>query len=123
MPALVDKLTIKKHGTSEKLDRRVKLTDDDKNAIRYRWFNSHESERPTMTALAAQYRVDRRLIQFVLFPEREVRHKEQASMRRKDGRYYNKEKSRKNMQRYREYKQMLVDKGELNTQPDTLSQE
>ncbi|WP_078598586.1 hypothetical protein [Evansella clarkii] len=114
MPALVDKMTIKKHGVDEKLDRRVKLTAEDKESIRSQYFNTHESERPTMTWLAATYGVDRRLIQFVLFPEREARHKKQASARRKDGRYYDKEKSRQNMQKYRDYKRTLVEKGKIN---------
>lgn len=113
MAALVDKISIKKHGANKKLDRRVKLQAEDKIAIRNQYFNVHESERPTMTALAAKYNVDRRLIQFVLFPEREERHKIQASIRQKDGRYYNKEKGRKKMQEYRDYKRSLIESGEL----------
>lgn len=114
MPTLVDKLSIHKHGTDEKLDRRVKLQTKDKESIRNQYFNVHENQRPTMTALAAKYKVDRRLIQFILFPEREVQHKKQASLRQKDGRYYDKEKSRRNMQRYREYKRTLAEGGKLD---------
>lgn len=114
MPALVDRMTIKKHGTDKKLDRRIKLTDQDREDIRGQYFNTHESERPTMTSLAAKYNVDRRLIQFVLFPEREARHKEQASLRQKDGRYYNREKGRKKMKDYRNYKRSLIETGKLN---------
>jgi hypothetical protein len=117
MAALVDKISIKKHGADKKLDRRVKLQAEDKIAIRNQYFNAHESERPTMTALAAKYNVDRRLIQFILFPEREERHKKQASIRQKDGRYYNKEKGRKKMQEYRDYKRSLIASGEL-IEPD-----
>lgn len=113
MPTLVDKLSIHKHGTDEKLDRRVKLQTQDKESIRNQYFNVHESQRPTMTALAAKYKVDRRLIQFILFPERETRHKEQASLRQKDGRYYNREKGRKHMQEHRAYKRALVESGKL----------
>ncbi|MGX1266654.1 hypothetical protein RKD55_004598 [Rossellomorea marisflavi] len=113
MVALVDKISIAKHGTDKKLDRRVKLQAEDKIAIRKQYFNVHESERPTMTALAAKYNVDRRLIQFILFPEREERHKEQASIRQKEGRYYNKNKGRKNMQDYRNYKRSLIDSGKI----------
>ncbi|MCC2248906.1 hypothetical protein JUJ52_02905 [Virgibacillus sp. AGTR] len=115
MPATIDKLSIRKHGTNEKLDRRIKLTTDDKEAIRTQYFNAHEGERPTMTSLAAKYNVDRRLIQFILFPEREDLQKKQASLRQKDGRYYNKEKGRKNMQEYRDYKRKLVKDGKLKS--------
>lgn len=113
MVALVDKISISKHGIDKKLDRRVKLQAEDKIAIRKQYFNAHESERPTMTALAAKYNVDRRLIQFILFPEREERHKEQASIRQKEGRYYSKNKGRKNMQDYRNYKRSLIDSGKI----------
>lgn len=113
LTTLVDKLSIHKHGTNEKLDRRIKLAAKDKESIREQYFNVHESQRPTMTALAAKYKVDRRLIQFVLFPEREARHKQQASLRQKDGRYYNREKGRKKMQDHRAYKRSLVESGEL----------
>jgi hypothetical protein len=71
----------------------IELTAEDKEVIRNQYFNTHESEQPTMTSLAAKYNVDRRLIQFILFPEREARHKKQASIRQKEGRYYNKEKA------------------------------
>ena len=116
MPAIIDKLSIRENGADEKLDRRIKLTDQDREDIRNQYFNTHESERPTMTALAAKYNVDRRLIQFVLFPEREARHKEQASLRQKDGRYYNRERGRKKMQDYRNYKRSLVKTGRLNNE-------
>jgi hypothetical protein len=113
MPAIVDKMSIEKHGTGKRLDRRVKLTAEDKDAIRTQYFNAHPSQRPTITSIAAKYNVNRRLIQFILFPEREVRNKELARARRKDGRYYNREKSRKNMQEYRDYKRALSKEGKL----------
>ncbi|MCR6108626.1 hypothetical protein HXA34_20245 [Salipaludibacillus agaradhaerens] len=123
MTALIDKLTIKNNGNDEKLDRRVKLTTEDKNAIRTQYFETHKSQRPTMTWLAATYGVDRRLIQFILFPERETRHKEQSKVRRKSGRYYDKEKGRKNMQRYREYKRGLAKAGRLKpSERDDIAQ-
>lgn len=113
MPAVIDKLNIHQHGTDEKLDRRIKFTAKEKEDIRNNYFKMHESERPTMTSLAAKYRVDRRLIQFILFPEREVRHRKQARIRHNDGRYYDKEKERLKMQRYRDYKRRLAKEGKL----------
>lgn len=111
MPALVDKLSINKHD--KKLDRRRKLTEKDRFEIRQKYFNVHPSKQPTQTALANEYNVNRRLIQFILFPEREERQKELAKERRKDGRYYDKEKSRLKIQDYRDYKRSLVQSGKL----------
>lgn len=113
MPAIVDQLSISKNGNPS-LDRRRKLTDEQRQNIRNEYFNTAESDRPTMTSLAQKYGVDRRLIQFILFPEREKRHKQRASKRWKEGRYYDRERSRKNMQNYRDYKRRLLKEGQLH---------
>lgn len=113
MPAIVDKLRVT-NGSDEKLDRRIKLTSAEKQTIREQYFRMKECERPTMTSLAKEYGVDRRTIQFILYPEREVRQRELARERRKDGRYYDKERHRKYMQNYRDYKRALVKAGKLN---------
>lgn len=118
MPATVDKLNLHENGTDKKLDRRIKLTPQDKEDIRDRYFLPHESERPTMTSLAALYNVDRRLIQFILFPDREARNKEQASVRHRSGRYYSKDRGRKKLQRYRDYKRTLLKEGKLKAQTE-----
>lgn len=113
MTTTIDQLTINRHGVDERLDRRVKLTTEDKQNIREQYFNARMDQRPTQTALAADYNVSRRLIEFILFPEREARQKEQARIRQKDGRYYDKERGRQNMREYREYKRTLVKEGKL----------
>lgn len=113
MPTPIDKISITKHG-SEKLDRRIKLSTEDKNQIRERYFNTHESARPSIRALADEYGVSRRIIQFTLFPERYERQKELFRERQKDGRYYDKEKCRVHMKEHREYKRTLLADGKLN---------
>lgn len=113
MPSKIDNVRINANGPNKKLDRRFKLTDDDRQTIRDRYFNVHEAERPTMTSLANEYGVDRRLIQFILFPERAERHKELAKERRKDGRYYDKERERVYKQNHRDYKRELIKSGKL----------
>lgn len=114
MPAIIDTLTINSHGSDPKLDRRVKLTDEQRSEIWDAYHTQTGAARPTMTDLAADYGVDRRLIQFILFPEREARQKELAKQRRKDKRYYDKEKARQNMQSYRNYKRQLLQEGQLS---------
>ena len=93
------------------LDRRRKLTDDDRQNIKNMYFEDHLLIRE----IARYYEklCSRRLIQFVLFPERAElqakHHKENA----KDGRYYNKDKWREQMKRHRQYKQVLYLKNKL----------
>lgn len=113
MPTTIDKMTIRQHGTDEKLDRRVKLTSKDKERIRLDYFVLPEGKRPTIISLATTYNVHRRTIEFILFPERERRNKEHASIRQKEHRYYNRERGRTNMQEYRDYKRSLAESDKL----------
>lgn len=122
MPDIIDTIRINQHGNNERLDRRVKLTESDRQDIRNAYFGEHYREQPTMTYLAQKYGVDRRLIQFVLFPEREKRQKELASKRQKEGRYYDKEKRRKYMQNHRDYKRSLVKQGKLPENPTIIAE-
>lgn len=65
-------------------------------------------------ALARKYNISRRMISFILFPEKEQKAKEQFKQRQKDGRYYDKEKHRDYMKKHRNHKKELYKKGELN---------
>lgn len=112
MPATIDKITIRQHGT-EKLDRRVKLTSKDKERIHRDYHALPEGNRPAISSIAASYNVHRRTIEFILFPEREKRNKEHASIRQKEHRYYNRERGRTNMQEYRDYKRSLSQNNKL----------
>jgi len=113
MPAIVDKITIQQHGDREKLDRRVKLTNAQKENIRTNYFATSEADRPSQRALAKQYGVSHRLIQFILYPERERENKERLRQHQKEGRYYNTDKQRTYMQKHRAYKRALVEEGKL----------
>lgn len=99
---IADKVVI----NNPKLDRRVKLTDEDRENIVKEYKMGIISQR----GLAAKYGVSRRTIQFVLDPEQARIVKEQYKERRKDGRYYNKEKHRESMRKHREYKKSLIEK-------------
>ena len=114
MGAIIDKIRINQNGDNHELCRNRKLKKGDREKIRREYFNAHDEDRPTQTALAKKYNVDRRLIQFILFPEREERHKALAKERSKDGRYYNREKGRMAMREYRDYKRKLVAEGKLH---------
>lgn len=90
-------------------DKRIKLTDDDKEEIRKLYSKGMFSQRK----LAEIFNVSRRTIQFVLNPEKLKESYKQRAERGKDGRYYNKEKQKEYMQRYRHQKKKLCDEGKL----------
>lgn len=100
MPYKSEKIKIE--GT--KLDRRRKLTEDQKDYIR--WLR--EEEGLSQRKLAAMFGVSRRLITFILDPEKEKRSKERGKQLRKEGRYkYTKEQWAEVMKEHRHYKEQL----------------
>lgn len=90
-------------------DKRVKLTDDDRESIREEYATGMFSQRD----LAKKYGVSRRLITFVLDPEKEERAKQQFAERQKDGRYYDREKHNEYMRNHRSHKKELWEQGLL----------
>jgi len=113
MPSNIDNIRITKDGNDERLDRRVKLTKEQKQTIRKQYFAMHESERPSQQTLADQHGVSRRLIQYILYPERELRQRDLTKKRNPHQRYYDREKRRAYMQNHRDYKRSLVKTGKL----------
>jgi len=113
MPAIVDKIAIKQHEDREKLDRRVKLTKAQKEEIRTNYFAMNENDRPSQRALAKQHGVSKRLIQFILYPEREQANQERLRQHQKERRYYDTEKHRAYTQNHRDYKRSLLENGTL----------
>lgn len=92
-------------------DRRIKLTDKQRDEIKEKYASGVYSQR----ALAREYNVSRRLISFVLNPEKYETAKEQFRERRKDGRYEPDRESRNQIQReHRGYKQRLFKEGKLS---------
>ena len=81
-------------------DRRVKLTEDDKVTIRKLYRDGY-----AIRAIArALPKISRRMIQFILFPERGKHNSELFKARRKDGRYYNPKKHKLAIKSLRRYK-------------------
>lgn len=87
--------------------RYCKLDDDDKARIRALYKQGVPIRR-----IAADYSgvCSRGTIQFILFPERKVRVAADYKERRKDGRYYDKDKHRLYMRKYRRRKQKILKK-------------
>ena len=91
-------------------DRRIKLTDEQREEIREKYSTGLYSQR----ALTREYNVSRRLIAFVLDDEKYQKCKEQFKERKADGRYKpDKEVWAKTMREHRQYKQKLYLDGEL----------
>ena len=94
-------------------DRRIKLSDADKNNIRALYQSGK-----TIRSIARHYekQCSRRLIQMVIFPERLEHAALLFKERRKDGRYYDKEKHAATIKIHRQYKQKLYLQGKLKSQ-------
>lgn len=84
-------------------NRRVKLSDVDKETIKQLYKQGKES----INGLARLYNVSKRLIQFILFPERQQRNKELRAIRGGSKRYYNRENNRLAEKDTRNYKQKI----------------
>lgn len=102
MPNKFDKMKI----ANKENDKRVKLTDEQKENIKSDYKTGLFSQR----TLASKYNVSRRTITFILDPEKLKRQKELFKERQKDGRYYDKDKQREYMQKHRKHKKELYKK-------------
>ena len=95
---------------SKEQDRRIKLTDEQREEIKVKYTTGLYSQRK----LAEEYHVSRRLITFVLDEEKAKKAAEQLKERRADGRYKpTKEEWAETMRKHRKYKQDLFLNGEL----------
>jgi hypothetical protein len=105
MPFKSGKILIEKTS----FDRRVKLTADDKELIR----KIRKEENLSQRELARKFNVSRRLIQYILDPEKLEENKRLREERGGSKQYYDKEKHREYMKDHRRYKQDLYTKGEI----------
>lgn len=96
-------------------DRRIKLTDEQREEIKEKYSTGLYSQR----ALAREYKVSRRLISFIIDDTKYQKCKEQLKERRADGRYKpDKEEWAKTMREHRHYKQRLYLNGELKEESE-----
>lgn len=91
------------------LDRRVKLTEEQRMQIKEIYLAGGTSYQK----LADEYGVSKRLVMFIVNPEKEKIAKEQYKQRRKDGRYYNKEEHTRQIKEHRQYKKKLYEEGKI----------
>jgi DeoR/GlpR family transcriptional regulator of sugar metabolism len=103
MPRISDNIPI----NNPKLDRRVKLTADDKELIK--WLR--EEEQISYQKLANQFNVSKRTIIFICKPETLEACKKARKERGGSKIYYNKEKHTDATKEHREYKKELYAKG------------
>lgn len=90
------------------LDRRIKLTDADRAAI----IEKHGAG-ASINGLAREYNVNKRLVQFILFPERHQKNLRARQERGGSKIYYNKDKIAETMRVHRRWKQKLYKDGLL----------
>lgn len=101
MPHKFEKQKIK---LPEGKDRRKKLSDKDREYI-VEFHNSGCSIRE----IARRYQVSRRLVQFVVFPERQKRNLELREERGGSKLYYDKKKHREYVKQHRQYKKTVLE--------------
>jgi IS30 family transposase len=102
MPRKSDLLTIK----NKKLDRRVKLTDDQREEIK-----DLKDGILSQRSVATMYNVSRRTIQFIWFPEQLEENKRRRAERGGSAQYYDRKKHAEAMKEHRNYKKELYSKG------------
>ena len=105
MPYKAEKIKL-----SREQDRRIKLTDEQREEIREKYATGCYSQR----GLAIEYHVSRRLISFILDDEKAKRAAEPLKIRKADGRDKpSKEKWAETMREHRKYKHNLMLNGQL----------
>lgn len=103
MPRKSDNIAI----NNELLDRRVKLTKDDKDLIAY----LREEDGTSYQKLADRFNVSKRTIIFICKPETLIASKEARKKRGGSAIYYQKESHTISIREHRAYKKELFNKG------------
>lgn len=85
-------------------DRRVKLSDEQRAAIK----TLHQAG-ASIHELSRLFSVSRRLIQFLLFPERAEKNREDYRLRGGSSRYYDRERNTAYARRHRKHKREVMD--------------
>ena len=89
-------------------DRRIRLSDQDKDDTKEMYKNGS-----SIRSIARHFNVDKRSIQFILFPERLERNKQLRAERGGSKEYYDKDKWKETMKEHRKYKHNLYLKGKI----------
>lgn len=94
--------------TGKENDRRIKIPASEHGYIKRRY-----QQGESLREIARSYGVDKRLIQFILNPERLKRNRELRKERGGWRQYYNKDKWREEHRKHREYKKRLFEEGKI----------
>ncbi len=103
MPRISDTIAIK----NELLDRRVKLTAEDKELVK--WLR--EEEQISYQKLANRFGVSKRLIIFICKPETKIKDLENRAKRGGSSIYYDRETHNAQIKDHRDYKKSLFMQG------------
>ena len=103
MPRKSDTVAI----NNEKLDRRVKLTAQDKELVK--WLR--EEEQISYQKLADRFGVSKRLIIFICNPEAKLKNLEDRAKRGGSKIYYDRESHNASIKAHRDYKKKLFQQG------------
>ena len=103
MPRKSDSIAI----SNEKLDRRVKLTSEDKELVK--WLR--EEEQISYQKLANRFGVSKRLIIFICKPETKIKDLENRAKRGGSKIYYDRESHTTAIREHRDYKKQLFSQG------------
>lgn len=98
------------------LDKRIKLTDAQRVEIK----NRYQVNVVSAQKLADEYKVSKRLIQFIVDPSK---HEENLKRREERGgtmHYYDREKNKNYMKKHRDYKKQLFEEGKLQQNRETI---
>jgi hypothetical protein len=87
------------------LDKRIKLLPCQRYMVIW-WYNSGES----INAIAKRFKVNKRLIQFVLFPERREKNLELRDERGGWSQYYDRVANGAAVKKHRDYKKYIISK-------------
>ena len=103
MPRISDTIAI----NNENLDRRVKLTAEDKELVKL----LREEEQISYQKLANRFGVSKRLIIFICKPESKIKDLENRAKRGGSKIYYDRESHTTSIKEHRDYKKELFSKG------------
>lgn len=94
--------------TGKENDRRIKIP-----ASEYNYIKRRHQEGESIRGIARDYGVDKRLIQFILYPERLKHNRELRKQRGGWERYYDKNTWREEHRKHRAYKKKLFEEGRI----------
>lgn len=97
-----------------KHDRRIRLSEEQKQAIRKEYATGLATHR----SLAEKYRVNRKTIYNILNPDKYLKQLEENKINKHSQKYYKKEKHREYIKEHRRYKQNLYNNKQIGDNYD-----